>query len=140
MTDPATPSLTLTEAARAAGVSRSTVRRRLDAGDFPGAWREEERPYRWRVPVPELLAAGIDVQAPNRQDAPEEEPAGETLADLRAALAVERERRAAAEALAEERAARVEDLRASLRQLEARTAAVAPPARRGLLARVLRGE
>jgi len=138
MTDPATPSLTLTEAARAAGVSRSTVRRRLDAGDFPGAWREEERPYRWRVPVPELLAAGIDVQAPNRQEA--QEPAGETVEDLRAALAVERERRAAAEALAEERAARVEDLRASLRQLEARTAAVAPPARRGLLARVLRGE
>ena len=134
--------LTMTEAARRAAVSRSTVRRRLDRGAFPGAWRDDGREGPgtgpWRVPVEELIASGLDLTAADRPADPEPDPDPEPvdeLAELRAALAVERERRAAAEALAAERAERIDDLRGHLRQLEAGS-----PRRRGFLARFLEGD
>jgi excisionase family DNA binding protein len=49
--------LTLSEAAQRCGVSRSTVRRALDAGQLPGAVQDARRV--WRVPVSALTAAGL---------------------------------------------------------------------------------
>ena len=139
MTDeePREPSMTITEAAQAAGVARSTVRRRLDLEEFPRAWREPEPPQRWRVPVADLLAAGLDVHRPSRQDSePDPEPPRlPETARLAAELELERARRQAAEALAQERLDRIEDLRASMRQLEA-----GPRRRRGWLGRLLEGD
>ncbi len=128
--------LTISDAAAACGVSRSRIRRLLDAGAFPQA-AQEDQPGKgasarvWHIPAPDLRAAGL---TPNRTpDSPadmgegtarlpgeqsEQVPAHE-LAALRAELDLERERRRAAEALAAERAANLDDLRMALRLLEA---------------------
>ncbi|WP_200430188.1 AlpA family transcriptional regulator [Streptomyces sp. NE5-10] len=58
------------EAVAACGVSRSTIRRRREAGDLPGCVRDEERG--WLIPVDALLAAGFRLNAP----APPEDAAG----------------------------------------------------------------
>lgn len=140
---PQQPALTLSEAATRARVSRSTVRRRLDAGDLPNAYRADgpEGPGTgpWQIPVPDLLAAGIDVARPDRQTVAEQGgQAGDTdreqghdtarrLAELERDLAVEAERRRAAEQLATERSERIDDLRRSLRVLEARVGSPGGP-------------
>lgn len=121
------PALTLSEAAERCGVSRSTVRRRLDAGDFAHAWRDDGRDGPgtgpWMVPVSDLVGAGLDVTRPPDEPAREQgseqghetpppgEPSGE-VARLRAELAaaehraaIAEERATAARALADERAA-----------------------------------
>jgi hypothetical protein len=62
-------SYTLTEAAAVTGRSRVTMRRHLDAGKFPNAWRDEssgETPAPWRVPLGDLVAAGLDVHPADR--------------------------------------------------------------------------
>ncbi|MFI6348723.1 helix-turn-helix domain-containing protein [Streptomyces sp. NPDC050560] len=140
------PWLTQREAAQACGVSRSTIRRRREAGDLPDSRRDAQRG--WLIPVDDLLAAGLRLHAP----APAEseaatpagppgpaatvsatagsEPAGEAgeagarVADLIARLERERHRSALAEAEARHLAARladrtthVEDLRRALRAL-----------------------
>lgn len=58
--------LTLSEAAAACGTSRSRIRRLLDAGAFPNAFRATPEGHRtngpasrWYVPVPDMLAAGL---------------------------------------------------------------------------------
>ncbi|MFE0654210.1 helix-turn-helix transcriptional regulator [Streptomyces sp. NPDC059534] len=56
------PLLTQREAASACGVSRSTIRRRREAGDLPGCVQDEARG--WLIPVEALLAAGFRVNAP----------------------------------------------------------------------------
>lgn len=137
------PMLTLTAAAAACAVSRSTLRRRLAGGAFPNAVRDADGA--WTVPVGDLLAAGLRINAPQvgRQGQPavsmptgtahpvltgagEQAQTGRPkpalaarVAELEWALAVERERREGAERLAAERGARIEDLRVSLRMLEA---------------------
>lgn len=50
--------LTLTQAARQCGVSRSALRRALDGGRFPGAVQSEDERGTWQVPVGDLVAAG----------------------------------------------------------------------------------
>ncbi|MYV70399.1 helix-turn-helix domain-containing protein [Streptomyces sp. SID2131] len=107
MSTTARPLLTQREAASACGVSRSTIRRRREAGELPGCVQDEERG--WLIPVEALLAAGFRLNAP----APPEDAApagpvapaagpvsagavGEDVAALRAEL--ERERRAHLEA------------------------------------------
>lgn len=124
---------TLSEAATACGVSRSRIRRMLDAGEFPNAVQEGD-PEKgasarvWRVPLADLLAAGL---MPNREpDSPAtypgkdaeqgEQVAGQELADLRHELALERTRREAAEDIARERERAIEVLERALRLLEAR--------------------
>jgi hypothetical protein len=55
---------TLTEAAQLTGRSRVTIRRYLDAGKFPNAWRGESAgagAEPWFVPAGDLLAAGLDL-------------------------------------------------------------------------------
>ncbi|WP_405533831.1 helix-turn-helix domain-containing protein (plasmid) [Streptomyces avidinii] len=60
------PMLTQREAAAACGVSRSTIRRRREAGDLPGSFQDPERG--WMVPVDDLLAAGFRLNAPAPPD------------------------------------------------------------------------
>ncbi|WP_191878665.1 helix-turn-helix domain-containing protein, partial [Streptomyces filipinensis] len=57
------PMLTQREAAAACGVSRSTIRRRREAGDLPGCAEDPRRG--WMIPVDALLAAGFRLNAPS---------------------------------------------------------------------------
>lgn len=127
--------LTLSEAADRTGASRSRIRRMLDAGEFPNA-RQEQAPGKgasaqvWRIPVPDLLAAGLVPNSPrpmpaDSRDQASEQDAGQDLSDLRHELDLERERRRSAEALAAERGRALEALEQALRLLEASTTAPA---------------
>jgi hypothetical protein len=55
--------LTIREAADAAGITSRSVRRRLTAGAFPGAYKDSQAggpdAQIWRIPVEDLEAAGI---------------------------------------------------------------------------------
>jgi len=51
--------LTLTEAARRCGVSRSRLRRALDDELLPNAVQDDDERGTWRVPVTDLVAAGL---------------------------------------------------------------------------------
>lgn len=136
------PALSISQAAARCGVSRTTVRRRLNAGSFPHAWREDRREAPgsgpWQIPVTDLIAAGLDVHATDRpeqsqetvrglshdttQDSPE--PTGELvgrLGEMERERDEWRRRAEVAEARAQERQAHIEDLRMALRQLEAQT-------------------
>ncbi|MGW9461150.1 helix-turn-helix transcriptional regulator [Streptomyces globisporus] len=62
------PMLTRREAATACGVSRTTIRRRREAGDLPGAV-QDQAPGRL-IPVEDLLAAGYRLNAPAGPDVP----------------------------------------------------------------------
>ncbi|MFJ8255563.1 helix-turn-helix transcriptional regulator [Streptomyces sp. NPDC094466] len=66
------PILTQREASDACGVSRSTIRRRREAGDLPGAVQDEARG--WLIPVEDLLAAGFRLNAPVGPDSPDVPP------------------------------------------------------------------
>ncbi|WP_030684100.1 helix-turn-helix transcriptional regulator [Streptomyces cellulosae] len=60
------PLLTQREAATACGVSRTTIRRRREAGELPGSVLDDERG--WLIPVDDLLAAGFRLHAPAPAD------------------------------------------------------------------------
>ncbi|MFD9081669.1 helix-turn-helix transcriptional regulator [Streptomyces erythrochromogenes] len=60
------PMLTQREAAAACGVSRSTIRRRREAGELPGSVEDPVRG--WMIPVDALLAAGFRLNAPAPPD------------------------------------------------------------------------
>ncbi|MFD3641520.1 helix-turn-helix transcriptional regulator [Streptomyces griseus] len=62
------PMLTQREAATACGVSRTTIRRRREAGDLPGAVQDGARG--WLMAVEDLLAAGFRLNAPAGPDVP----------------------------------------------------------------------
>ncbi|CAM5291290.1 hypothetical protein STENM327S_03609 [Streptomyces tendae] len=120
------PLLTQREAAAACGVSRSTIRRRREAGELPGAVLDDDRG--WPIPVEDLLAAGFRLNAPAP---PDEKDVGDQAAveaqpdtasdDTAVALQSEldRLRHEHALALAEERNAR-QLAEAEARHLEAR--------------------
>lgn len=123
------PVWSASEAARRCGIGRATMTRRLQAGEIAGATRNDEG--HWQVPLTGLLAAGLRPDRPtlledDEQDADDtgqsdDIAAAVELAELRGQLALERARREAAEQLADERAARIDDLRHVLRALEAPT-------------------
>lgn len=52
------PTFTLAEAANLVGVSRSSVRRRLDQGAFSNAYKTPRGI--WKIPLPDLLEAGLN--------------------------------------------------------------------------------
>jgi hypothetical protein len=118
------PLLSLTAAARTAGVSRSTLRRRLAEGAFRGAQRDAQGA--WLVPVADLIQAGLSPAVTPPMNTPvngmvngvvslPDLPA--RVAQLEAELAAERLKRELAERLATERLDRVEDLRVALRAI-----------------------
>ena len=129
--DDGRPVFTAADAARRCGVARSTLTRRLQAGEVPGAAKDDDGA--WRVPLAGLLAAGMvpdayrppadgdDDPAPPVPDAAARIAAAEhaaAIARLEGELLAERARREAAETLAAERAARVADLQNALRMIE----------------------
>ncbi|MFE6632588.1 helix-turn-helix domain-containing protein [Streptomyces rochei] len=121
------PLLTQREAAAACGVSRTTIRRRREAGELPGAVLDDDRG--WLIPVEDLLAAGFRLNAPAPPDekkavgdpapatTPQDAAPDESAAALRAEL--ERLRHEHALALADERGAR-QLAEAEARHLQAR--------------------
>jgi Helix-turn-helix domain len=60
--------LSISDAARRCGVHRNTVRRYLDAGKFPGAFREDARSP-WQIPVQDLRQAGLHVRVTSSAEA-----------------------------------------------------------------------
>jgi hypothetical protein len=131
------PALSLSAAAEACRVSRATIRRRLDDGAFPNAYRDEgpagPETGPWRVPITDLIAADLHPNAPGVPDtasakavsAPTDTPDDEVVR-LRAEVVAQRHRAELAEAIAAERARALEDLRTALRALPAAPAAPAP--------------
>jgi hypothetical protein len=110
---PATPqgvALTLSEAAQACGVHRATIRRYLDGGKLAGAFKGADGA--WRVPVPDLINAGLRLTQPQRQE-PDE------LDQVRAENTLLRERLAAEEAVRHVLEQNLDDLRLALRMLPA---------------------
>jgi hypothetical protein len=107
------------------------VRRRLDGGELPSAWRETGpdggASGPWRIPVDDLLAAGFDLSAPSREqatpDAGAPGPAGDAdareLADLRAQLDRARAEAERWRAVAEERQAALDRADTALRAVTA---------------------
>src|SRR5699024_44584 len=126
------PAWTLAEAAERCSISRSTIKRRLSAGELPNAYKTSSG--QWRIPVTDLIAAGYDPgkvewsdpeqPTPSATSEPQQGPSEARLRELEQELAQERLRRANAEQIAEERRARIEDLQMAMRLLEA-------PAREG---------
>lgn len=64
---PPVVSFTLSEAAERCRVHRATIRRKLDDGAFPNAWREDPKLGKgvgpWRIPLGDLQAAGFTLSA-----------------------------------------------------------------------------
>jgi hypothetical protein len=112
--------LTVTQAAQATCVDRRTIRRRVDAGDFPNAHRKtgKDGPDSgpWLIPMSDLLAAGLSLQPTEHDGPPTDQPAtgSDSEKSLRLALAEAVKRAEVAEAIAAERAAALADVRAAL--------------------------
>jgi len=104
--------LTISEAARACGVNRRTIRHHRQAGDFPGTFKDQEG--MWRIPVEDLEWVGFH---PDLGRASEDPMASGKVDLLRTEVAVLRERLRAAELIAMEREKRIDDLRLILRLL-----------------------
>jgi hypothetical protein len=118
MTDTSRPELTASEAAKATGVDRRTIGRRLKNDDFPNAHKVDGS---WRIPVTDLLGAGLQVHAPTPPDTPPTPPDPDEVARLTAENAELRHRAEMAEAVAAERAEALADARLALRALTAGT-------------------
>jgi signal transduction histidine kinase len=136
--------LTLTEAAEACGVSRSTIKSRLP--EFANA--DQDASGSWRVPVSDLLGAGLKLRprpaTQASQSVTQGHDPGQSGADLAQArarieqltadLAAERTARQVAEAKVALMAQNLDDLRFSLRAISGppqgaeATAATAPAA------------
>jgi hypothetical protein len=72
---PAARALTIREAENATGINSRSIRRRLAAGVFPGAYKDTDvdRPNArvWRIPIEDLEAAGLgplDLESPDEQE------------------------------------------------------------------------
>ena len=109
---PAAVTLTISEAARASDVNRRTIRHHRQAGDFPGAFKDQDG--MWRIPVEDLEWVGLH---PDLGRASEDPMAAGKVDLLRTEVAVLRERLRAAELIAMEREKRIDDLRLILRML-----------------------
>jgi hypothetical protein len=110
------PRLTLKQAAAACGVSLSTIRRRHERGEFPNA--EKDVDGTWQIPVPDLLAAGLRVNAPAPPDpSTANEGTDGRLAQALVELDRERERRQFAEEKNRLLLAHLDDMRTAMRAL-----------------------
>lgn len=144
--------LTLTQAADACGVSRSTIKRKHKNGEFPNASQSADGV--WAIPVPDLLAAGLNPGRPSPPDSTTQvsgpgaaappthadlplDPSSEPIVPLpmseyialREALASATANEQAARQVAEERQKALDDLRRIVhRQLTGLSAGEEPPA------------
>ena len=115
------PTFTVSSAAEATGKSRRTIGRMVSTGELVGAHKNDEGA--WVIPLEALLGAGLRVNAPSPPD-----PTPIALAPVTPSAPVEpselervrseaiewRRRAEVAEAIATERAAALEDVRAAL--------------------------
>jgi hypothetical protein len=136
------------QAAKVTGVSLSTIKRKRVAGEFPNAAQDERGG--WLIPVEDLLAAGLHVNAPsrsvnrvnepgqkqmNRVNEPGHEPGqNERIAQLEwqlqeanTARLMEQIKREAAEQIAHEREKRAQSAERALLMLEAHNPAPTVP-------------
>jgi hypothetical protein len=123
---PASTLWTLTEAERHANVTRKTLRTMAEGGKLPGAHQDGRG--RWLIPAQALGAAGVMARTtpPDAPAVPSGNPAG-APAPVPAAPDPETLRRlAVAEALADERARTIEDLRATVERLSRAMLPAAP--------------
>lgn len=120
--------LTLTEAADACGVSHSTIKRKQS--EFAHAYKDQTGT--WRVPVSDLLGAGLHLRPRPAEPKDQADDLGVIGSDLAHALAriealnsdlaTERAARQVAEATARAYAANLDDLRFTMRALTGRPA------------------
>lgn len=115
MTEPTAterPAVSITAAAELCLVHRRTIRRRLERGDLPNAYKDE-RTGEWRIPVTDLIASGLQPGKPSPPD-----PDTVTVPDSDATeLARWKERALLAEQRADLLAESVADLRTALRAI-----------------------
>lgn len=117
------------EAAKACGVGRATIQRRLDAGSFPDAFKND---VGWQIPLSNLLAAGFvpgrpapaeQEQAPDREPDRDPEPVVpehvQKLHDLELQLARAQSQAQIAQAVADERQRLIDTQNRAMRMLEA---------------------
>ena len=112
------PTVSLAEAGAQSHLSVATIRRRLKSDKIPGAIRNDDRS--WSIPVASLVAEGIWTGTTEADD--QDDPvAGQdaTTPDLTAELVAMRHRAEMAELERDQLRERVEDLRTSMRMLEA---------------------
>ncbi len=124
---PGRPALTISEAARASGRDRRTIRRYLDQGRFDGAYRDDEDGY-WRLPVAGLIGAGFRLNAPEVPTSPGQDhgrarrattPHAHPMPGGRDEVEEWKRRAMVAEAVAEERERTIEALQSTIRALGA---------------------
>lgn len=109
------PTVSLAEAGAQSHLSVATIRRRLKSDKIPGAIRNDDRS--WSIPVASLVAEGIwtgTTEADDQDDTP-----SAPTPDLTAELVAMRHRAEMAELERDQLRERVEDLRTSMRMLEA---------------------
>jgi hypothetical protein len=126
------PSFTLSEAAKLVAVSRSSIRRYRESGDFPNSY-QDDRNGQWMIPIEDLLAKGLKpvgelsktttLTGPAREQAePSSEGAptlAERLKDAEHALALERAERKGIENLLHEVERRADLAERALLMIEA---------------------
>jgi len=110
-----TPVLTLTQSAHACRVSRITIRRYLEAGRLQNAFKAHDGA--WRIPVTDLISAGLRPIRAVRADEPLVHRLAAELERLRSENALLREKLISAQALAHERELAIADLRFAMRML-----------------------
>ena len=109
------PTVSLPEAGAQSHLSVATIRRRLKSDKIPGAIRNDDRS--WSIPVASLVAEGIWTGTTDADDQ-DDTPSAPTP-DHAAELAAMRHRAELAELERDQLRERVEDLRTSMRMLEA---------------------
>jgi hypothetical protein len=112
------PTVSLAEAGAQSHLSVATIRRRLKSDKIPGAVRNDDRS--WSIPVASLVAEGIwsgTTDADDQDDIPS--PPTAPPPDHAAELAAMRHRAELAELERDQLRERVEDLRTSVRMLDA---------------------
>lgn len=120
------PAWRLSEAVERTNASRSTLRRHLESGRFPNAYKDGSGA--WRFPIEDLLAAGVSMLKSKPEvpvsvfaEQPPEQPMsnpGQRIMELEHQLALERERSAGLARLAESAQAHTDSLRTALRMIE----------------------
>lgn len=112
------------EAARETGVSRTTIMRKLAAGEFAQAKKDDDG---WRIPLEDLLAAGLN---PGRTAPPvrgHDQFEERTATDLSYEVELLRVKLAAAQQLAAEKDRVIEAQAHALRALEAAAPSAVQP-------------
>jgi hypothetical protein len=120
------PAWRLSEAVERTTASRSTLRRHLENGRLPNAYKDSSGA--WRFPVEDLLAAGVSMAKSSPDDPvsvstgqPIEQPVSnqsQRIMELEHQLAIERERSSGLERLAQQAQAHADGLQMALRMIE----------------------